>query len=112
MPTPRRVTLNPTPVAYLRLIDSCITQLKAQGPSRTCNESKEEEEEEEATPETLIPTPETLNPTPETLIPTPETLNPMCSCPFPRREGGFQWLQRRKGAAERLQRREGFGFRV
>ena len=24
-----------------------ITQLKAQGPSRTCNESKEEEEEEE-----------------------------------------------------------------
>ena len=32
--------------AYLRLIDSCITQLKAQGPSRTCNESKEEEEEE------------------------------------------------------------------
>ena len=31
--------------SYLRLIDSCITQLKAQGPSRTCNESKEEEEE-------------------------------------------------------------------
>ena len=29
----------------LRLIDSCITQRKAQGPSRTCNESKEEEEE-------------------------------------------------------------------
>jgi len=25
----------------LRLIDSCITQLKAQGPSRTCDESKE-----------------------------------------------------------------------
>ena len=25
----------------------CITQLKAQGPSRTCNESKAEEEEEE-----------------------------------------------------------------
>jgi len=24
-------------------LDSCITQLKAQGPSRTCNESKEEE---------------------------------------------------------------------
>ena len=35
-------------VAYLRLIDSCITQLKAQGPPRTCNESKEEEEEEVA----------------------------------------------------------------
>ena len=28
-----------------RLTDFCITQLKAQGPSRTCNESKEEEEE-------------------------------------------------------------------
>ena len=33
--------------SYLRLIDSCITQLKAQGPSRTCNESKEAEEEGE-----------------------------------------------------------------
>ena len=31
--------------AYLRLIDSCITQLKVQGPYRTCNERKEEEEE-------------------------------------------------------------------
>ena len=30
--------------SYLRLIDSCITQLKAHGPSRTCNESKEEDE--------------------------------------------------------------------
>ena len=30
--------------SYLRLIDSCITQLKAQGPARTCNESKVEEE--------------------------------------------------------------------
>jgi len=30
--------------SYLRLIVSCITQLKAQGPSRTCNESNEEEE--------------------------------------------------------------------
>jgi len=29
--------------SYLTLIDSCSTQLKAQGPSRTCNESKEEE---------------------------------------------------------------------
>ena len=27
----------------MRLIDSCITQLKAQGPARTYNESKEEE---------------------------------------------------------------------
>ena len=32
--------------SYLRLMDSCITRLKAQGPSRTCNESKEEEEGE------------------------------------------------------------------
>ena len=32
--------------SYLRRIDSCITQLKAHGPSRTCNESKEEDEEE------------------------------------------------------------------
>jgi len=31
--------------SYLRLIDSCITQLRAQGPSRTCNESNDEEEE-------------------------------------------------------------------
>ena len=30
---------------YLRFIDTCITQLQAEGPSRTCNESKEEEEE-------------------------------------------------------------------
>ena len=30
--------------SYLRLMDSCITQLKAQGPFRTCDESKEEEE--------------------------------------------------------------------
>ena len=31
-------------VSYWRLIDSCITQLKVQGPSRTCIESEEEEE--------------------------------------------------------------------
>jgi len=31
----------------MRLSDSCITQLKAQGPSRTCNESQEEEGEGE-----------------------------------------------------------------
>jgi len=36
--------------SYLRLIDSCITQLKAQGPSRTCNESKEEEEDRRDNP--------------------------------------------------------------
>ena len=38
--------------SYLRLIDFCITQLKAHGPSRTCNESKEEEGQvRSATPE-------------------------------------------------------------
>jgi len=31
--------------SYLRRIDSCVTQLKAQGLSRNSNESKEEEEE-------------------------------------------------------------------
>ena len=31
--------------SYLRLIDSCITQRKAEGHCRTCNGSKEEEEE-------------------------------------------------------------------
>ena len=31
--------------SYLRRIDSCITQLKAQGPWKTCNESTEGEEE-------------------------------------------------------------------
>jgi len=35
-----------SPRSCLRLMDSCITQLKAQGPSRTCNERKEEEEED------------------------------------------------------------------
>ena len=29
--------------SHLRLMDSCITELKAQETSRTCNESKEEE---------------------------------------------------------------------
>ena len=29
--------------SYLRRKDSCITQLKAQGTSRTCNESEQEE---------------------------------------------------------------------
>ena len=29
--------------SYLRLTDSCFTQLKAEGPSRTLNESPEEE---------------------------------------------------------------------
>ena len=36
--------------SYLRLIDSCITQLKAQGPSRTCNESNEERRRSTALP--------------------------------------------------------------
>ena len=36
--------------SYLRLIDSCITQLKAPGPSRTCNESKEDTRLSASTP--------------------------------------------------------------
>ena len=32
--------------SYLRLVGSGITQVKARGPSRTCNESNEEEEED------------------------------------------------------------------
>jgi len=36
--------------ARIRLTDSRITQLKAQGPSRTCNESKEEDEKTGAYP--------------------------------------------------------------
>ena len=32
--------------SYVRLIDSCITQLKAHGPSRACNESEEEEKKQ------------------------------------------------------------------
>ena len=30
--------------SYVKLIDYCVTQLKAQGHSGTCNESTEEEE--------------------------------------------------------------------
>ena len=37
---PLRGSLHSEEGSYLRLIDSCITQRKAQGPSRTCNESK------------------------------------------------------------------------
>ena len=33
--------------SYVSLRDSCITQLKAQGPSRTCKASKEEEKRRE-----------------------------------------------------------------
>ena len=36
--------------SFLRLIDFCITQLKAQGSFRTCNESKEDEKREPAHP--------------------------------------------------------------
>jgi len=41
--------------SYLRLIDLCITQLKVQGPSRTCNESKEEEKRRSPPPEPPAP---------------------------------------------------------
>ena len=40
----RAPTNQPRPATpHLRRIASCITQIKAQGPSRTCDESKEEE---------------------------------------------------------------------
>ena len=69
--------------SYVRRIDSCITQLQAQGPSRTCNESKEEEEArrdaalcDHVSAQTLNPTPSTLNPKPYALNPKPYTLHP------------------------------------
>ena len=39
-----RLDVSANPEQSFESPDSCITQLKAQGPSRTCNESKEEEE--------------------------------------------------------------------
>ena len=54
---------------YLRLIDSCITQLEAQGPCRTCNESKEED----GPVPRRTPKPQTRNPKPETRNLKPET---------------------------------------
>ena len=36
--------------SYVRLIGSCISQLEAQEPRRTCNESKEEEEDPSSGP--------------------------------------------------------------
>ena len=41
-----RAVVHPEAGSYLRLLDVCITELKAQGPSKICNESQEEEEEE------------------------------------------------------------------
>jgi len=74
------------PSSYLRLIDSCITQLKAQGPSRICNESKQEEEEAfSRVVKLMVKFPEqrsarvnpkpSSNPKPYTLNPKPYTLN-------------------------------------
>ena len=43
VPPPGGGWLRTTPMMGCnRLIDSCITQLKAQGPSRTCDESKKD----------------------------------------------------------------------
>ena len=41
--------------SYLRIIDCCITQLEAQGPSRTCNESEEEEGEDHVVSRRTLP---------------------------------------------------------
>jgi len=46
-----------------RLIDSCITHNKAQGPARICNASEEEVISEEPLGDTKRRTPYTLHPT-------------------------------------------------
>jgi len=79
--------------SYLRLIDSCITQLKAQGPSRTCNECKEEEEEASTVAECSDSHPglrrcvfdSPLSPSRARLPPPPASPNP----PAPGNEGGY-----------------------
>ena len=86
-------------VSYVRLIDSCVTDLKAQRPSRTCNASKAEEEEEHphqlkiGLPHGCVPysngsfslhrhhTPCPLDPWLSTLIPRPSTPNPKPQTP-------------------------------
>jgi len=96
-PHPKPLTLHTAPMlgSYLRLIDSCITQLKAQGPSRTCNESKEEGDTTPMlsphssasrtlnTSQSANLQPSTLKPQPSTLNPQPEPLNPSTSTPHP-----------------------------
>ena len=66
--------------SYLRRIDCCITQLKAQGPSRTCNESQEKDKCAHSTFSHGVNTPhpalQTLNPRPQPLNPESQTLNP------------------------------------
>ena len=84
--------------SYLRLIDSRITQLKAQGPSMTCNESKKEEEDRVRTrppsqtymmpalrraSDFTVRGPSTLNLTPYTLHPAPYALTPYTLHPNP-----------------------------
>ena len=46
--------LHPAEGSYLRPVDCCITQLKAQRPSRTCKERKEEEESWTTRPRTTF----------------------------------------------------------
>ena len=60
----RQVALDPG--SYLRLIDFCITQLQAQGPSRTCNESKEVNQRRDAQvkPDAILPASAWLWPAP------------------------------------------------
>ena len=61
--------------SYLRLIDSRIAQLKAQRPSRTCNENEEEEEVCNTATYTLYPAPYTPHPIHYTLHSTRYTLH-------------------------------------
>ena len=63
--------------SYLRRVDSCVTQLKAEGPFRFYNESKEEDEEEE---QHLIANPKPGRP------------SPICCCA--KREQHLYWVLR------------------
>ena len=54
------------------ILDSCITQLKAQGSSRTCNESKEEVQEEDKRGEAPSVRFKIPNPKPDTRNPDPK----------------------------------------
>ena len=65
------MSLDGEQIPVTQLVDSCIAQLQAQGPSRTCSESQEKEEEEalEADRETQTSNLKSLNPNPSTLDP-------------------------------------------
>ena len=49
-----RVVVETEAGSYVRVIHFCITQRKAQGPSRFCNESRKEEEDKEPCVRTFV----------------------------------------------------------